>query len=101
MSENSFFISISMLRDIDNVKETVLFLRILEASAQTEDGTVRIGIPERQAMCAELDVANFATVNRMLCDLVEKGYLARTKRGVYTIPEEKRVPVAAEAGIPF
>ena len=101
MSENSFFISISMLRDIDNVKETVLFLRILEASTQTEDGTVRIGIAERQAMCEELDVANFATVNRMLCDLVEKGYLVRTRRGIYMIPEEKRVPVAAEESLPF
>lgn len=101
MQENSFFISISMLRDIDNVKETVLFLRILEASAQSEDGTIRIGIAERQAMCEELDVANFATVNRMLCDLVEKGYLARAKRGIYMIPEEKRVPMAAEESLPF
>jgi predicted transcriptional regulator of viral defense system len=36
-----------------------------------------------------------------LCDLVEKGYLARTKRGIYMIPEEKRVPMAAEESLPF
>lgn len=101
MHNNSFFINMEVLRDIGNIGEVILFLRMIDLTSQSEDGCAYIGTPQREELCGELNVTSFASVNRMLRNLIDKGYLVHLKRGTYKIPEDKRLCAMTNEDIPF
>lgn len=101
MNNRPFFISVETLRDIGNINEVILFLCITGLVSQSEDGCAHIGKPQREELCDELGVTSFTSVNRMLHNLIDKGYLVRLRKTVYTIPDDKRICAPDDGGIPF